>query len=121
MLRGDAEHIFVQPGEGRDGLPVIAPFIGIPEDDIALYVQERGLIPCGSSRSPGPDAFGKEMKAMLDAYTGRHPATKYSLLHLGMSIRNAGAADCVPSAESARGGDLSGDGYPRYIPGGDRQ
>ncbi len=35
---------------------------------------------------------------MLDVYTRRHPATKYSLLHLGENIRKA----VVASGESMR-------------------
>ena len=109
MLRGYAGHLFVQPGDRHDRLPVITPFIAISEDDIALYAHERGIRPCGSSRCPGPGTFEKEVKTMLDTYTGRHPATKYSLLHLGMSIRNAGtAAGVLPGTSRRFGGPARG-------------
>jgi tRNA(Ile)-lysidine synthase TilS/MesJ len=91
MLRGEAGHIFVDPLAGNDGLPVIAPFVAIAADDIALYAAEMGIEPRNPSL-PDLNKIGDVVRTMLDTYTGRHPSTKYSLMHLGESIRNAGAA-----------------------------
>jgi tRNA(Ile)-lysidine synthase TilS/MesJ len=91
MLHGESGRIFAETqGSGRGLIPMITPFIAISEDDIALYANQQGLEPAGS-RPCVPDAFGNEVKTMLEVYTQRHPATKYSLLHLGENIRNAGA------------------------------
>lgn len=103
VLRGEAGHIFTRRQENRcDRLTVITPFIGVSKDDIALYVRERGLRPCCPSRGSGPDAFENEVRAMLDTYTGRHPSTKYSLMHLGETISDTGAAAGIPPDGSAR-------------------
>jgi tRNA(Ile)-lysidine synthase TilS/MesJ len=91
ILQGEAEQIFTEcPAVRNDRLPVIAPFIAIAQDDIALYAEVQGFGPCGSRRNHETDPFREDVRMVLDAYTCRHPATKYSLMHLGESIRDAG-------------------------------
>jgi tRNA(Ile)-lysidine synthase TilS/MesJ len=106
MLRGEAGHIFSEsPGGTRnDRLPVIAPFIAIAEDDIMMYAKLLGLESCNSHRPRDDDKFGEEVRTLLDIYTGRHPSTKYSLMHLGESIRNAGTTSGVSAEAPARCG-----------------
>ncbi|MFA7197967.1 MAG: tRNA 2-thiocytidine biosynthesis TtcA family protein [Methanoculleus sp.] len=89
-LRGDPE-LFARPGGegGEEKIPRIKPLIYIPEREVALYA---------SLHAPGFDLAGcpytgdplrEDVREILDDYTSRHPATKYSLVNLGEALREA--------------------------------
>ena len=101
VMCGQPEEILAgSPDLPRRTLPVIHPFIEISDDDIFRYASLQG-IECSPPPSPLPtgpmpaDAagFSSSLIPILDRYTRRHPATKYSLMHLGENIRGGGI-DC---------------------------
>ena len=97
VMRGEPEEILAcSPDIPRKSLPMIHPFIPVSDNDIRRYASLRGIgctppnPPRSAERGTG---FSASIRTMLDGYTSRHPATKYSLMHLGENIRGAGI-DC---------------------------
>ncbi len=92
VLRGDAERLTrpVRPVAGM--VPRIRPFMYIPEREVALYafLHVEGFDIRGCPYAAG--ALRGDVRTMLDAYTYRHPATKYALVNLGEALRRAEAA-----------------------------
>ncbi len=70
-------------------VPRIKPFMYIPEREVALYAflhVEGGFDLAGCPPYAG-DALRGDVRGILDDYTYRHPATKYSLVNLGEALR----------------------------------
>ncbi|WP_214041622.1 TIGR00269 family protein [Methanoculleus sp.] len=88
VLRGDAERLTRPMREVEGMVPRIKPFMYIPEREVALYaflhVEGFDLAGCPYAA----DALRGDVRGILDAYTYRHPATKYSLVNLGETLRN---------------------------------
>ncbi len=87
VLRGDAYRL-TRPMQDVPGLvPRIKPFMYIPEREVALYaflhVEGFDLAGCPYAA----DALRGDVRGLLDSYTYRHPATKYSLVNLGEALR----------------------------------
>lgn len=86
ILRGEATRLMLRlrPGGGR--IPLIRPFLRIPELDVALYARlngtgcEQGL--CPRTRSPQEN----EVRRILDEYSLRHPGAMFSLVNLGGAL-----------------------------------
>lgn len=67
-----------RPSQGM--VPVIKPLRRVPEREVALYAVTHDLSP-SSSRCPYfGDPMRQEVKKNLNAFEGKHPGTKYSLL-----------------------------------------
>jgi uncharacterized protein (TIGR00269 family) len=86
VLRGSPE-ILANPGRDiRGKLPRIAPFIAVPEKEVALYadLHVNGYIQslCPYYNKP----FEDDIHALLDDFTHRHPGTKYALLGLEKNL-----------------------------------
>ena len=88
VLRGDSCRL-ARPVRDVEGLvPRIKPFMYIPEREVALYaflhVEGFDLAGCPYAA----DALRGDVRGILDDYTSRHPATKYSLVNLGEALRS---------------------------------
>ena len=88
VLRGDPYRLTRPVREVTGLVPRIKPFMYIPEREVALYaffhVEGFDLAGCPYAA----DALRGDVRGILDAYTYRHPATKYSLVNLGEALRN---------------------------------
>jgi len=96
VLRGKPE-ILVRSGQSDRGkIPRILPFIAVPKKEVAFYaglhVNGYNQPCCPYSNKP----FEEDVKAMLNEFTIRHPATKYALLSLEKNLANA----CFSLADS---------------------
>jgi uncharacterized protein (TIGR00269 family) len=90
VLRGDADRL-LRPASAAEGLvPRIKPFMYIPEREVALYALlhvegfEIGRCPYAHN------ALRADVRNLLNDYTWRHPATRYSLVNLGERLPGAG-------------------------------
>lgn len=88
VLRGDAGRLTRPVREVAGMVPRIKPFIYIPEREVALYafLHVEGFDLAGCPYAVG--ALRRDVRGILDDYTSRHPATKYSLVNLGETLRN---------------------------------
>jgi uncharacterized protein (TIGR00269 family) len=88
VLRGDAGRLTRPVREVAGMVPRIKPFIYIPEREVALYafLHVEGFDLAGCPYAVG--ALRRDVRGILDDYTSRHPATKYSLVNLGKTLRN---------------------------------
>ena len=96
ILSGKPEPFFDDDWGDFQDLPIITPFMSVPVSEIELYADfSTGacIIPPGER---GHDVFRERVRDMLDAYTGRHPATKYSLLQISERIRHAKPGNGTP-------------------------
>ena len=64
-------------------IPLISPFAGVPATEIRTYADIHHVEYLFQEKS----AENSLLRAALDDYTSRHPATKFSLKHLGESIK----------------------------------
>ncbi|TAJ45822.1 TIGR00269 family protein [Methanofollis fontis] len=96
VLRGDAERLIRRPAPLPGVVRRIKPFAGVPEREVALYAHltigrfEEASCPYAHN------ALRSDVRAILNEYAWRHPATKYALKNLGdqvPEICNAGEAD----------------------------
>jgi uncharacterized protein (TIGR00269 family) len=92
VLRGDAAQLTRPVREVEGMIPRIRPFIYIPEREVALYafLHVEGFDAAGCPYAVG--ALRRDVRGVLDDYTYRHPATKYSLVRLGEALRRTGTA-----------------------------
>lgn len=88
VLRGDAGRLTRPVREVAGMVPRIKPFIYIPEREVALYafLHVEGFDLAGCPYAVG--ALRRDVRGILDDYTSRHPATKYSLVNMGETLRN---------------------------------
>ncbi|HWS21614.1 MAG TPA: ATP-binding protein [Methanoregula sp.] len=109
LLRGNPEIIVNSEREARGKIPHIRPFISVPHKEVALYADlhikgcDRSL--CRYNFKP----FEKDVQAMLNEFTIRHPATKYAVMNLGKKLAGAcvSMADSISSCEQC-GESISG-------------
>ena len=89
VLRGDSYRLTRPVREVAGLVPRIKPFMYIPEREVALYaflhVEGFDLAGCPYAA----DALRGDVRGILDDYTYRHPATKYSLVNLGEALRKS--------------------------------
>lgn len=86
LLRGDAARLLRRGLEGAGFVPRVKPFRMIPEREVALYamLHVEGF---EQRRCPyAKNAMRNEVRAMLNGYAYRHPATKFSLLRLAEEL-----------------------------------
>ncbi|NLA37998.1 MAG: TIGR00269 family protein [Methanomicrobiales archaeon] len=88
VFRGDAYRLTRPSREGEGLVPRIKPFMYIPEREVALYafLHVEGFDLSGCPYAAG--ALRGDVREILDDYTYRHPATKYSLVNLGETLKN---------------------------------
>jgi hypothetical protein len=60
-------------------VPVIAPFSGIPIEEVAIYAGSLPVVPL-PSRVPDPGSLSGAVDTFLAAYSINHPSTRYALL-----------------------------------------
>lgn len=88
VLRSDPDRLTRPVREVAGLVPRIKPFVYIPEREVALYaflhVEGFDLAGCPYAA----DALRGDVRGILDDYTYRHPATKYSVVNLGEALRN---------------------------------
>jgi tRNA(Ile)-lysidine synthase TilS/MesJ len=86
ILRGEPGRPLLQEVPGDTGIPRMAPFMDIPEREVALYATlhrsgwEPGICPYSH------DTFMAEVTTRLNEYSYHHPATRYALVHLGEEL-----------------------------------
>lgn len=94
ILRGQPRQpIMPDTGTGEPSLPVIAPFMHIPAEEIILYGRLYGIsgdVPAVPQES---DPLLSDVKSLLADYSGRHPATSHAVLNLGESLAAAGETE----------------------------
>ena len=101
ILKGTPEHLVGFEQKGREKIPVIRPFISIPQKEVELYAD---LHFNGYNRSCCPyknDSFNEDVKTMVNDFTLRHPATKYALLSLKKNLTGSycSTAGLIPFCE----------------------
>ncbi len=109
LLQGIPEILVNSEREARGKIPRIRPFISVPHKEVALYADlhvkgsDRSL--CRYNYKP----FDKDVQAMLNEFTIRHPATKYAVMNLGEKLAGAcvSMADSISSCEQC-GESISG-------------
>jgi uncharacterized protein (TIGR00269 family) len=82
-LRGETDRIFTlqQQYRSQGMVPIIKPLRRVPEREVALYAVTHDLSPSKSRPCPYlGDPMRQEVKKNLNAFEGKHPGTKYSLL-----------------------------------------
>lgn len=91
ILTANVGRFFIRPDKmaGSPLTTAIRPFIAVPGAEVDRYARLLAL-ECEDPITGQRDAFGREIEAMVEEYTKRHPATKYSLMHLCENIRNSG-------------------------------
>ena len=117
ILRGKPEPFFGDDCTDFQGLPIITPFISVPASEVELYADFSSgtcIIRPGERRL---DVFRGMVGDMLDAYTGRHPATKYSLLQISERIRHAKMVHGTPVRAGSGPGRFSRKSSGRERPG----
>jgi tRNA(Ile)-lysidine synthase TilS/MesJ len=105
LVSGTIEHSLRVPETlGKTRIPVIRPFMEIPAPEVIRYAELHPacaggstLLPCADS---GPGAA--DARAALDAYDGRHPATKFALANLagtlmGLAAKTGPGQDVCPA------------------------
>jgi len=91
FLTEKTEDLWGNSGKWCTGkIPVMTPFISVPASEVELYAELVTGRQTEKGAKSSCDPFTGEVMEMLEKYTARHPATKYSLMHLGESIREAG-------------------------------
>ncbi|MFZ2073218.1 MAG: tRNA(Ile)-lysidine synthase [Methanoregula sp.] len=116
LLSGTVERTLFPPGMmGKTRIPGIRPFMDIPEPEVILYAGLRSgeTISC-NTLPPGPCAgsvsVDADVRAALDTYARRHPATKFALANLAGTLAGIAAArgpplSCPACGEPAVGGE----------------
>ncbi len=90
VVQGDADHLLHSPREVAGMVPVIRPFMFIPEREVACYSRLHLEGP-GQERCPyAHDALRDDVRSVLNDYTPRHPSTKHSLVSIGEHLAKAG-------------------------------
>ncbi|PKL68111.1 MAG: hypothetical protein CVV30_12305 [Methanomicrobiales archaeon HGW-Methanomicrobiales-1] len=100
FIRGDMD-IVVRGNSCKDTILRICPFISVSTEEVSLYAALCGF-PDEQTSHPEPgDALHKDTVAMLEGYTGNHPATKYALLNLGENLAgsSSGIAGLIQACE----------------------
>jgi tRNA(Ile)-lysidine synthase TilS/MesJ len=107
LLQGSRE---VPANPDRDfgrKLPRITPFIAVPENEVTLYadLHIEGYIQSTSPYHNKP--FEDDVRAMLNGFTHRHPATKYALLDLGKNLSGMGISMAGSNASCEQCGGIA--------------
>ncbi len=92
------QHTLIGPGpfcEADDPVQTVAPFSGIPFEEVAIYAGSLPVVPL-PSRVPDPEKLGGAVDLFLAAYSINHPSTRYALL----SVYEQLAALKRPGAET---------------------
>jgi uncharacterized protein (TIGR00269 family) len=96
VLQGNPEILVSSERAAGGKIPRIQPFNSVPQKEVALYadlqIKGRDQSRCPYNIKP----FEKDVLAMLNEFTIRHPATKYALLSLEKNLAGA----CVSLADS---------------------
>jgi len=101
VLQGKPEILVRSERDGRGKIPRIRPFLSVPHKEVALYadlhVKGCDPTPCPYNNKP----LEEDVRAMLNEFTIRHPATKYALLSLEKNLAGAwvSLADSISSCE----------------------
>jgi tRNA(Ile)-lysidine synthase TilS/MesJ len=89
ILQGTTSRLFHMSAGTRCQFPQIWPFISIPKREVMLYafLHQNGI----EFEKPlcSPSAVPEEIKAFLNEYAYRHPATKYALGNLAEELRSS--------------------------------
>jgi uncharacterized protein (TIGR00269 family) len=86
ILKGTPERLVGFEMPGLKKIPLIRPFISIPQKEVELYAD---LHLDGFNLTPNPyknDPFCGDVKTMLNDFTIRHPATKFALANLKKNL-----------------------------------
>lgn len=80
VLEGHADRLAGAGETGPSVVPRIAPFSIVPAEEVALYARLAGE---HVAEAPvAPPGLAADVRALLDDYTDRHPATKFALKNL---------------------------------------
>jgi tRNA(Ile)-lysidine synthase TilS/MesJ len=99
FLFGNADRLMHPPPAERYRIPVICPFIAVPSEELDRYWESEGTgIDCLPTTSCH-DIVLEEIRAMLEDFSLRHPATRYTLLRVAedLSSGNVAAIGAVAS------------------------
>ena len=101
VLQGIPENLISSERAAKGKIPRIRPFHSVPHKEVALYA-DLHIKRCDQSHCPyNNKPFEENVRAMLNEFTIRHPATKYALLSLEKNLAGAcvSLADSIPSCE----------------------
>jgi uncharacterized protein (TIGR00269 family) len=101
VLQGNPENLISSERAVRGKIPRIRPFRSVPQKEVALYA-DLHIKGCDQSYCPyNNKPFEETVRAMLNEFSIRHPATKYALLSLEKNLAGAcvSMADSIPSCE----------------------
>ncbi len=90
VLAGDGKSLV--RSEREEPVPVIEPFIRIPEEELLLYARLNGFEPAGDNPGEPAEPFEREVLNLLEEFTARHPSAMFSLSNLGDALAAAGGS-----------------------------
>ena len=111
IIRGEVD-VLMRSNSRKDTIHRICPFISVTAAEVSLYATLCGF-PGEHAARPAPgDELHRDTVALLERYTGNHPATKYALLNLGENLAGSpvGIAGLIHACEWFWGSSESDDG-----------
>ena len=93
FLFDTAENLMHPPQRVTGGIPVICPFIAIPEEELEIYGDRPEMGSAPASCLHPPDTRSQEVVTLFREYHRRHPATRYALLNLAEDLSSGGVAE----------------------------
>jgi tRNA(Ile)-lysidine synthase TilS/MesJ len=106
ILKGKPGRPLMQEVPGDPAIPVMTPFIDIPEREVVLYasLHRSGYQPgfCPYSH----DSFRAGIATRLNEYSYHHPATRYALVHLGEELMKHNGPSGYNGRNVPENGDL---------------
>jgi hypothetical protein len=85
IMTGEIECIVQDQSGDATALPIITPFLTIPQKEVLLYAGIRG-IHGNYDPNPSGDTFQKDIDTLIGQYTLHHPATPFAVVNIITSI-----------------------------------
>ncbi|HXW99101.1 MAG TPA: tRNA(Ile)-lysidine synthase, partial [Methanomicrobiales archaeon] len=86
VLGGEASRLLYQVGTASEEPPRIRPFLGIPDEELALYASLNALDTRQGGCAHALSDAEREAGNILDEYRARHPSAPFSLVSLGEAL-----------------------------------
>lgn len=90
FLCGNVEQVVLSCLPIADGIPVIQPFLDVPETEIRLYAALHTGAPAPTTCPYASAGIDSDVHTALDEFTLNHPGTKHALVNLRENLSGAG-------------------------------